>query len=56
MVAGRAGWPLDIGEEPFLTMVEQITNRGDIIGGEVDLSGDLDIGVTDRRSPPPSLA
>src|SRR6202030_3056509 len=29
-----------------LAMIEQITNRGDVIGGEIDLSGDLGIGVT----------
>jgi hypothetical protein len=35
---GRHDTALDGGEEPFLAMLEQITNCGDVIGGEVILA------------------
>jgi hypothetical protein len=47
---GRHDTALDSGEEPFLAMLEQITNRGDIIGGEVDLSSDFGIAALQSTS------
>jgi hypothetical protein len=43
---GRHDPAFDRDEEPLLAMIEQITNRRDIIGGEVDLRGDLGVCVT----------
>src|SRR3984893_1520027 len=40
------GAALDGGEEPLLAVFEQITDRGYVIGGEVDLRGDFGIAVT----------
>ena len=47
---GRHDTALDSGEEPFLAMFEQITNRGDIIGGEVDLGSDFGIAALQSTS------
>jgi hypothetical protein len=43
---GRHDPALDAAEEPFLTMFEQIADRGNVIGGEVDLRPDFGVGVT----------
>jgi hypothetical protein len=40
------GAALDGGEEPLLAVFEQITDRGYVIGGEVDLRGDFGIAVS----------
>jgi hypothetical protein len=47
---GRHDAAFDGGDEPLLAMFEQITNRGDVIGGEINLSGDFGIGVRQRRA------
>jgi hypothetical protein len=61
---GRHHTAFDGDEETLLPMFEQITDRGDVIGGEVDFRGDFGIVVFDlmvgvlltepaARHPPP---
>jgi hypothetical protein len=43
---GRHDAALDGDQEPFLPVFQQIADRGDIIGGEIDLRGDFGVRVS----------